>query len=198
MKKTVLLFLSALFSIHLIAGSDKTVIKKITFSNGMIQIIYDGKKPSYRLSKEKDLTSVMRIENAILENPVDLSIDSSNIKRITARNNNNNLDIKIEASKSMNYSVFEGERVISIKPIALKDSSEDLSDIVKVIPPKTSITVKKQEQSYDIDEILPKHRVDLEFSNADIKTVILQLAQKANLNVIFDSDISGDLSLIHI
>lgn len=179
------------FSFFLIAG-DKTVdITGIKFENNLLSIIHTG-NVKFKITRKESNKINLIIENARLLTEKEYKFDSGLITEIAAGESNSNVVVDILTSKSdLDYSVFEGDKILSIK---FNDTYQQSSQKVKVIPPKNTSNFSKT-KSNDIFSKLPKYKVDIEYSDTDLKTVIIQMMQRAGINVIFDSDVAGNISI---
>lgn len=166
-------------------------ITSIILSDDILNILYDGKKPKFQVSKEKGNKILIKIENASLKAHKEHVVRSDIIKGITTEKKDSGINLIVETLIPLDYSIFEGDNIISIRfirPSNIKDGD------FKVIEPKKTPN-KDKTKIFDISEILPKYRIDLEYSDANIRTVILQMMQKSNINVIFDNDVAGNITL---
>lgn len=170
----------------------KTSITAIKISENLVSIIYEGPKLKFRVSKDLQSNIVIDIENCLIKTAKEYPAVSDVIRGVTVEELQDKVKINIKVFQSVDYSVFEGDKVVS-----LKITKDDLSkqEEVKVIPPKKTSSIKDNSRSSDVISGLPKYRIDLEYPDASIKTIILQMMQRANINVIFDDDVAGNISI---
>ncbi|MCX7905179.1 MAG: type IV pilus secretin PilQ [Elusimicrobiales bacterium] len=174
----------------LIGQETKTVIKSIKLSDNLVSIVYEGPKIKFNISKIDFQDILFEAKETIVKTQKEYIPSSSFlIDKVLINDSGPTIKINIKTKVPVDYNVFEGDQVISIKLFEYENFSS--SQVVKVIPPKQ----KKEFKGMDIIESLPRYRIDLEYVDTNVKTVILHMMQRANINVIFDNDVFGNVSI---
>lgn len=179
-------------SINLLSSQEKTTITAIKVSGNLLNIVYEGPKLKFRIAKDWENNIIMDLENCVINTAKEFSPNSDIIRTVTIHEEGDKARVNIKVSQDVSYSVFEGEKVISLK---VAKSDLPLKEDMKVIPPKKVFSSRENTKLGDVFDILPKYRIDLDYPDTDIRIVILQMMQRANINVIFDDDVAGNVSL---
>ncbi len=174
-----------------IAGESMSTITGINFSDNLLNILYSGNKISFQISKKSDEQFSVILEKCNISAKKEYNFDSGDIKSILARKEKDKVVVDVYLRAPADYSVFEGDKIISIKITPL---TVPAAKSVKVIPPKKT-SFSSSLKTGDLFDKLPKYRVDVEYSDTEVRTVIIQMMQRAGINVIFDSDISGNITV---
>ena len=170
----------------------KTKITAINVSENLISIVYEGPKMKFSASKDQDGNIIIELMDCLVDTSKKYSSRSGLVKDIKVIRTKDRSRLKIEVSQNVDYSIFEGEKVLGLK---LTKGEVPLNENLKIIPPKKISDAKDVSRSSDVFDMLPKYRIDLEYRDTDVRTVILQMMQRANINVIFDDDVAGSISL---
>lgn len=172
--------------------SQNISVTSITLSDNILNILYEGKSPKFQVSRDRNNKILINISNASIKNQREYNFKSDIIKVIFTEKKGSDLNLVVETFFPVEYSVFEGENIISIRFIK---ASNVKSEEVKIINPKKSSSLKEWNKGGDVSDMLPKYKIDLEYSDANIRTVIIQMMQRANINVIFDNDVAGNITV---
>ncbi|MGC9070224.1 MAG: secretin N-terminal domain-containing protein [Elusimicrobiales bacterium] len=180
-----------LATLFIMAGENTSAITGINFSDNLINIIYSGPKINFQVSKKSDEEFSIMLERCTLKTDKEYSFNSGDVKSITARQEKDGVRIDVYMRTPFDYSVFEGDKIISIK---LRSIALSKSKSIKIIPAKKP-SLSSSSKSTDLIDNLPKYRVDVDYADTSIRTVIIQMLQRAGINVIFDSDVGGDITV---
>jgi type IV pilus assembly protein PilQ len=133
--------------------------------------------------------------NSIFKMVYDKPVDNGIITRIVTSQENNKGIVTAYTKLPVSYKEEKSDKnILLIDLIAV--SEKDLKD-AKIIPPSKPSSTKTQSSktTKDLYELLPSYKIDLEYTDADIRDVITHLLGKAQMNVIFSDDVSGSVSI---
>ena len=191
MKKIIMI----VFLINSYAYSQTTQIADVEVLNNKIVIKYTG-EPRYSISNLEGKKGI-RVEffNSIFKMVYDKPVDNGIITRIVTSQENNKGIVTAYTKLPVSYKEEKSEKdILLIDLIAVSD--KDIND-AKIIPPSKPSSTKTQSSktTKDLYELLPSYKIDLEYTDADIRDVITHLLGKAQMNVIFSDDVSGSVSI---
>jgi len=196
MNKIILNFIF-LFIIGTGLGAE-SVIELVSFSRDNITIKYSGDKIKYSIKDVKSPVGLnIEIYNSRLKILQDQPFNSDIVKRITTSQQSSTSLVKVETLTDVSYKISESVGEVSLS-LFVKDSGNDLSQIeeAKIIPPakkiKSQVPVSDKR---DMMDNLPKYKIDLDYSDKDVRDVIKYLAAKSGINIIFADEVSGSISI---
>ncbi|MEF3280635.1 MAG: type IV pilus secretin PilQ [Elusimicrobiota bacterium] len=176
-------------------------IEKVDFSKDSVIIKHSAGKIKYFIKEVSNPYSlVIEISNSSLKTLQDQPVSSDMVKRITTTQSSSSVSkITIEGYKKLLYEISETDTELIIKLFAKNEEKvidKSILKEAKVIPPKTESAKKTfRIEKKDIIDNLPKYKIDTDYQDADIRDVLTELALRAGINVIFQSDVSGVISL---
>ncbi|MCX7641804.1 MAG: type IV pilus secretin PilQ [Elusimicrobiales bacterium] len=182
-----------MFKGFLICQESKTIITAIKFSENLLSIIYEGPKLKFQISKIDPQNIFIEIKECLVKTQKEHTPSSTIFEKVIIDDAKDIIKINVKTKYPVEYSVFEGDKVVSIKLVKVENVST--SEMVKTILPKKAPFTKNESKNIDILDNLPKYKIDLEYPDISVKTVILQMMQRANINVIFDNDVAGNISV---
>jgi type IV pilus assembly protein PilQ len=190
MKKIIMI----IFLINSYAYS-QTQITDVEVLNNRIVIKYTGEL-RYSISNLEGKKGIkVEFFNSIFKMVYDKPVDNGIITRIVTSQENNKGIVTAYTKLPVSYKEEKSDKdVLLIDLIAVSD--KDLKD-AKIIPPSKPSYTKTQSSktTKDLYELLPSYKIDLEYTDADIRDVITHLLGKAQMNVIFSDDVSGSVSI---
>jgi type IV pilus assembly protein PilQ len=190
MKKIIMI----IFLINSYAYS-QTQITDVEVLNNRIVIKYTG-EPRYSISNLEGKKGIkVEFFNSIFKMVYDKPVDNGIITRIITSQENNKGIVTAYTKLPVSYKEEKsGKDILLIDLIAVSD--KDIKD-AKIIPPSKPSSTKTQSSktTKDLYELLPSYKIDLEYTDADIRDVITHLLGKAQMNVIFSDDVSGSVSI---
>jgi len=190
MKKIIMI----IFLINSYAYS-QTQITDVEVLNNKIVIKYTG-EPRYSISNLEGKKGIkVEFFNSIFKVVYDKPVDNGIITRIVTSQENNKGIVTAYTKLPVSYKEEKSDKdILLIDLIAVSD--KDLKD-AKIIPPSKPSSTKTQSSktTKDFYELLPSYKIDLEYTDADIRDVITHLLGKAQMNVIFSDDVSGNVSI---
>ena len=173
----------------------QTKITDVEVLNNRIVIKYTG-EPRYSISNLEGKKGIkVEFFNSIFKMVYDKPVDNGIITRIVTSQENNKGIVTAYTKLPVSYKEEKsGKDILLIDLIAVLD--KDLKD-AKIIPPSKPSSTKTQSSktTKDLYELLPSYKIDLEYTDADIRDVITHLLGKAQMNVIFSDDVSGSVSI---
>jgi len=173
----------------------QTQITDVEVLNNRIVIKYTG-EPRYSISNLEGKKGIkVEFFNSIFKMVYDKPVDNGIITRIVTSQENNKGIVTAYTKLPVSYKEEKsGKDILLIDLIAVLD--KDLKD-AKIIPPSKPSSTKTQSSktTKDLYELLPSYKIDLEYTDADIRDVITHLLGKAQMNVIFSDDVSGSVSI---
>ncbi len=196
MKKIILIFILLLFNYELVFA--QTIIEDVEFKKNAVVIKYSDAKPKYTVSKIKEEKGIIvEMMNSKFKLLKDLPINSALVKRIKTEQKNNNSLVFIYTYNELSYDVIDTDGVLSV--ILKEELSSDLvKDEPKIIMPSNKGEKKKsnyEDIKKDVFDIIPKYKVDMDYTDSDIKYVLKHLALRAGLNIIFSNDVGGNITI---
>jgi type IV pilus assembly protein PilQ len=190
MKKIIMI----VFLINSYAYS-QTQITDVEVLNNKIVIKYNG-EPRYSISNLEGKKGIkVEFSNSIFKMVYDKPVDNGIITRIVTSQENNKGIVTAYTKLPVSYKEEKSDKdILLINLIAFPD--KDIKD-AKIIPPSKPYSTKTQSSktTKDLYELLPSYKIDLEYTDADIRDVITHLLGKAQMNVIFSDDVSGSVSV---
>jgi|YNPMSStandDraft_2_1061718.scaffolds.fasta_scaffold00372_19 type IV pilus assembly protein PilQ len=190
MKKIIMI----VFLINSYAYS-QTQITDVEVLNNKIVIKYIG-EPRYSISNLEEKKGIkVEFFNSFFKMVYDKPIDNGIITRIVTSQENNKGIVTAYTKLPVSYKEEKsGKDILLIDLIAVPD--KDIKD-AKIIPPSKPYSTKTQSSktTKDLYELLPSYKIDLEYTDADIRDVITHLLAKAQMNVIFSDDVIGSVSI---
>jgi type IV pilus assembly protein PilQ len=191
MKKIIMI----VFLINSYAYSQTTQITDVEVLNNKIVIKYTG-EPRYSISNLEGKKGIkVEFFNSIFKMVYDKPVDNGIITRIVTSQENNKGIVTAYTKLPVSYKEEKSDKdILLIDLIAVSD--KDIND-AKIIPPSKPSSTKTQSSktTKDLYELLPSYKIDLEYTDADIRDVITHLLGKAQMNVIFSDDVSGSVSI---
>lgn len=186
----VLVFSSSLYS--------QIDISSVEYNDSSVVIKHSSGRLKYFVKQLSNPPQIeIDISNALFKTLIDKPVNSNLVRRIKTSIDNSISKIVVELNKDVIYNVLETKTELILR-LSLKDVNEKRKEEVKVIAPlgksqskKTSYYTPKK----DIMDNLPKYRYDFEYSDSDIKDVIIQLAARIGVNVVFGNEVSGNITV---
>jgi len=173
----------------------QTQITDVEVLNNKIVIKYTG-EPRYSISNLEGKKGIkVEFFNSLFKMVYDKPIDNGIITRIVTSQENNKGIVTAYTKLPVSYKEEKSDKdILLIDLIAVPD--KDIKD-AKIIPPSKPSSTKTQSSktNKDLYELLPSYKIDLEYTDADIRDVITHLLGKAQINVIFSDDVSGSVSI---
>jgi len=173
----------------------QTKIEELNILNSAVEVKYSG-EIKYSVSFMENKRGVkVEIYNAFLKALYDKPVDKGMVARVVSVQKENTAVINIYTRLPVTYKTYEGEKgILKIELISLPD--EDIKD-VKIIPPSTSTKTKisSPTRSKDFYDLLPTYKIDIDYSDTDLRDVITQLLTKAGINVVYSDDVGGSITI---
>jgi len=189
MKKVIML----IFMLTTYAYS-QTRIDDVAVLNSRIIIKYRG-DIKYSISSLNDKRGI-RIEffDSIFKVVYDKPIEKGIVSRILTSQKNNKAVVIAYTRLPVYYKEDRSQKdILFIDLIAISDDIKDANVILPSKKLKSSTSLRRE--SLELYDILPSYKIDLEYSESDIRDVITYLLNKAGLNVIFSEDVDGTISI---
>lgn len=188
---------------------------KVSADGIYIKTDKEAKYKTYEMNNPYKL--IIDLENAKVKTIQDLPVSSNYVKRVKTGQYSTNPDIArvvVELSQKIAYDIIKktgniivlfknqtkikdtvAENIPVITPDKPANGTEEYKELKSEIAPKEN----KQEYSYkmpkSIMESLPKSLISFDYNDADIKEVLNMLANKANINIIYAEDVTGNITI---
>jgi type IV pilus assembly protein PilQ len=188
---------------------------KVSADGIYIKTDKEAKYKTYEMNNPYKL--IIDLENAKVKTIQDLPVSSNYVKRVKTGQYSTNPDIArvvVELSQKIAYDIIKktgniivlfknqtkikdtvAENIPVITPDKPANGTEEYKELKSEIAPKEN----KPEYSYkmpkSIMESLPKSLISFDYNDADIKEVLNMLANKANINIIYAEDVTGNITI---
>lgn len=173
-------------------------INDVQWKDNSIVISHSSEKIKYSIKNLQGLSGIeISISDIYFKVLKEQPVVSNIVKRIKTFQDANTAKINVETLNDVSYDVVEnkGMLVIKLYPAKTGESQNNM----KIISPQKEVIKNKSNTTYvekkSIMESLPKYRIDIDYSEADVRDVLNQLAARASINVVFSNDVTGSISL---
>jgi type IV pilus assembly protein PilQ len=184
------LFLSDVYS--------SEIINDVQWKDNSIVITHSAERMKYSIKNLQGLSNIeISISDMNFKVLREQPVVSDIVKRIKTFQYADVAKIEVETLKAVSYDVVEnkGKLIIKLYPSKTHETHNDM----KIISPKKEVIKNKGNTAYvekkNIMERLPKYRIDIDYSEADVREVLTQLAARASINVVFSNNVTGNISL---
>ncbi|MGC8728279.1 MAG: type IV pilus secretin PilQ [Elusimicrobiales bacterium] len=178
-------------------GVSETVIEDVSFGKNILTIKYSGDKIKYSVKNTKNPLGInIEISGSRFKILKDQPVNSDTAKRIYTSQNGSVSLISVETLMDIKYLISEKEKEVNVA-LEPNDFGKTYSQIedVKVIPPTEKKKTSFSSDRKDIIDMLPKYKIDLDYSDVDVRDVLRHLAAKAGINIIFSNEVVGTISV---
>jgi type IV pilus assembly protein PilQ len=184
------LFLSDVYS--------SEIINDVQWKDNSIVITHSAERMKYSIKNLQGLSGIeISISDMNFKVLREQPVVSDIVKRIKTFQYADVAKIEVETLKAVSYDVVENKGKLIIKLYPSKTG--EINNNMKIISPKKEVIKNKGNTAYvekkNIMERLPKYRIDIDYSEADVREVLTQLAARASINVVFSNDVTGNISL---
>lgn len=197
--KKIIVLLTVIFCITTYLFSS-TLIEGVKFSSNSITVSYDGITPKYRIKTLNEPSRVVvDLYGSKAKTLQDIPVNSKLINKIkTSQFAEDIVRVVVTLFDSVTYKVFEKKNEIVLMFSELKNEVFNASfENLKVIMPSSDEknNTGSNTKFSGIMDLLPDEKIDVEYVDADIRDVLKILASKAKINLIFDNEIRGTISV---